>query len=182
MSYSLDVMADVERWCPSLQAGATLVTVNQRLARHYQRRYDAWQLDSGASVWETPRILSWSAWLLSLHDAALCEGLTDLSLLSASVDERLWRTAVEQVCQRDNQRLLDKSAAASQAKAAWLIQHGWHCHVADDALVSLDQRCYGQWSNAYRQLCHQHQAIDQSRLATELRSLWPAMGRAWNNG
>jgi len=172
MQFSDEVMADVERWCPQLQAGATLVTVNQRLSRHYQRRYDAWQLDAGAAVWDTPTIVSWSAWLLQLHDDALCEGLTENPILKSSVDERLWRRAVEQASTRDGLVLLDKTAAAKQARAAWLIQHAWHCHVGEDAQVSMDQLAYSKWSNAYRQLCHRQNSIDESRLAPHLRDRW----------
>ncbi len=175
MQFSNQVMADVDSFCPALKAGATLVTVNQRLARHYQRRYSAWQLQNGEAVWDTPKILSWSAWLSQLHDDALCEGLTDYPLLTASLDERLWRTAVRQVCERQGLTILDQTAAATQARSAWLIQHAWHCHVGDDSILSKDQRVYGDWSNAFRQLCHQHKAVDPSRVANELRTLWPEL-------
>lgn len=172
MQFSDQVMADVDRFCPALKAGATLVTVNQRLARHYQRRYDAWQLSHGDTVWDTPNIVSWSAWLALIHDEALCAGLTEYPLLGASLDERLWRTAVQQVCERKGLRILDQTAAATQARSAWLIQHAWHCHAGEGSVLSKDQQVYGDWSNAFRQLCHQHKALDQSRLATELRTLW----------
>jgi len=178
MQFSDEVMADVESFCPALTAGATLVTVNQRLARHYQRRYDAWQRRNGASVWDTPAIVSWSTWLTQLHEQALYEGLTDSALLSASLDERLWRIAIRKVAERhDDLILLDQTAAAQQARSAWLIQHAWHCHVGEDALVSQDQKMYGEWSKAFRQLCHQHNALDQSRLAPQLRTLWPDLSK-----
>jgi len=106
-----------------------------------------------------------------------CEGLTDHPVLSASLDERLWRIAVRQVCERKGLSVLDETAAAQQARSAWLIQHAWHCHMGEDALLSQDQQVYGEWSNAFRQLCHQHKAIDQSRLAPELQKLWPELLR-----
>ena len=179
MQFSDQVMADQDSFCPALQAGATLVTVNQRLARHYQRRYDAWQIRNGASVWDTPSIVSWTSWLMHLHDNALCEGLSDYPLLSASLDERLWRIAVRQVDEGNNKdnSLLNQSAAAQQARSAWLIQHAWHCHVGEGSVLSKDQQVYGEWSKAFRQLCHQHKAIDQSRIATELRKLWPELSQ-----
>jgi len=172
MPYSNNVMADVDLWCPALDTGATLVTVNQRLARHYQRRYDVWQQASGAQSWDTPNILSWRAWLLQLHDHALCEGLIEQHILNTAVDERLWRQAVSRVSEKEQQTLLDETSAARQARAAWLIQHAWHCHVNEAELLSLDQRAYGLWSKAFRQLCHQHNALDESRLAPTLRQLW----------
>lgn len=164
-------MGDVERWCPHLGNGATLITVNQRLARHFQHRYDEWRRRSGETVWETPNIVSWSAWLLQLHDEALCDGWIETSVLSASLDDRLWRVAVETVDTLHDAPVLDKSAAAHLAKAAWLIQHAWHCHVSEDAQVSLDQHLYREWSTAFRRSCHEHHAIDQSRLAPHLRSI-----------
>lgn len=168
-------MGDVERWCPHLRNGATLITVNQRLARHYQRRYDEWQQQSGQTVWETPNIVSWSAWLLQLHDEALCEGWTDAAVLSASLDDRLWRLAVESVDKQHDAPVLDKSAAAHLAKAAWLIQHAWHCHVGEDVQLSLDQHLYREWSKAFRRSCHEHHAVDASRLAHHLRSILQPM-------
>jgi len=186
MHYSENVMSDVHTWCPQLSDGATLITVNQRLARHYQRRYDAWQIGQGTLVWNTPDVLSWSAWLNRLHDSALSEGLIDLAVLNAALDERLWRFAVARVAEQPAEYeqndeyppLLDKAAAAKQAQAAWLIQHAWHCHAAEDSLLSLDQKVYGSWSKAFRKLCHQHKSIDQSRLANQLRELWVPMAEA----
>ena len=182
MHFSDSVMFDVDSWCPQLCSGATLITVNQRLARHYQRRFDVWKVAQGASVWDTPDVVSWSAWLSRLHDGALSEGLIKHTVLNAAVDERLWRTAVSSVTDQSSSQgrpeLLDKPAAAKQARAAWLIQHAWHCHVAEDTPLSLDQKVYGSWSNAFRKLCHQHKAIDQSRLANHLRELWSPMMEA----
>ncbi len=178
MQFSNEVMADVESWCPQVQLGATLVTVNQRLARHFQRRYDAWQVQRGASVWETPNVLSWSAWLLQLHERSLGEALTDYPVINAVMEERLWRNAVNQVTEKNQQTLLDKSAAAKQAQAAWLIQHAWHCYVAEDAQLSLDQHVFGEWSNRFRQLCHQQKVVDASRLANSLRELLPSLAKA----
>ena len=182
MHFSENVMADVENWCPQLSCGATIITVNQRLARHYQRRYDAWQTERGEQVWDTPDILSWSAWLSALHDSALCEGLIDYTVLNVALDERLWRLAVEQVTEppgnTEQPPILDKTAAAVQARAAWLVQHAWHCHVADDSPLSLDQKMYARWSNEFRKLCHQYKAIDQSRLASTLRELLVSLSKA----
>jgi len=163
MHYSDSVMADVDQWCPDVQCGAVLVTVNQRLARHYQRRYDAWQLAQGNEYWESPAILSWRSWLLQLHDDALCEGVIDLPVISAALDERLWRQAVARECANSARALLDMDAAAQQAQAAWVIQHAWHCYAGDNEHYSVDQKAYQQWSLTFRQLCHQHHVIDDCR-------------------
>jgi len=141
-------MSDVELWCPRLAAGATLVTVNQRLARHFLRRYDAWQIQQGAISWETPNIVSWQAWLLQLHDDALCDGLIENTVLSPAADERLWQQAVQQVLAKTHQVLLDIHGAAHQAQTAWAIQHAWHCHVGESAELSDDQKTYQLWCNA----------------------------------
>ena len=55
-----------EAW-RELNQGATLVTVNRRLARYLITGYSAHQLEAGQSAWETPNILPYSAWIQRLY-------------------------------------------------------------------------------------------------------------------
>jgi hypothetical protein len=47
----------------ALEQGITVVTANQRLARHLPMRYATVQQGRGLGVWETPDVLPWGAWI-----------------------------------------------------------------------------------------------------------------------
>ena len=72
-----------------LEAGATVVTQNRRLALHLKREFDALQLAAGRSVWPTPDILPWTAWLERSYDDALhSESGGELPLLLGAAQDR----------------------------------------------------------------------------------------------
>ncbi|MEJ2213365.1 MAG: hypothetical protein P8Y20_04700, partial [Gammaproteobacteria bacterium] len=65
-----------------LEQKALLLTVNNRLARHFANEYDQWMADKNRStVWPSAHILPLTTWLMLQFDNLRDHGLTALTLL-----------------------------------------------------------------------------------------------------
>jgi len=132
-----------------LEAGATLVTPNRRLARDLLRRFAGAQLAAGRAAWRSADILPWGAWL----QRALAEAWRDdprLRALSAAQELALWQRLIES----GRAPLLDVAAAARNASAAWQLQLAWHIELPRSALaMPEDTRTYLAWAQAFDTAC-----------------------------
>src|SRR5450759_558119 len=149
-----------------LEAGATLVTPNRRLAQHLKREFDSAQQSKGLAVWPTPDILPLSTFIERCFDAVLhcADGQPLPVLLTAAQEAVIW----EQVVRRSDLStgLLSLTQAAAQGRAAWQLAHAWQLlprfrstPLHEDATVFLD------WAGAYEKLCRQEGYADGARLA-----------------
>ena len=149
-------------------AGSTLVTVNQRLARHHLVNYQQWQLDQGKLWWETPAILPMRAWLGSIHASALASGLTSKTLLPDLLQQKAWNDCIEQDA---SVQLLNVEAAASAARQAWQLSCAWRCYNPEDDYLSLDQYTWQRWSSLYKRYLDTENYVDEASLADHLVEL-----------
>ncbi len=157
-------------WVDEVQAGAVLVTVNQRLAREYMHRYSQSQQQEGHTVWATPSILPWRTWLSSQLDHLSISGKSQRVLIPAVVQQQLWREIVEN--DKPTQKLLDEQGAARQAMEAWNTAHAWNCMPnVKDTHLSADQFAFERWSRAYSERCEASQFIDEASLPAYLCTL-----------
>jgi len=108
---------------PELDAGTLLLTVNNRLARALRQAHDARQRAAGLTVWDSPHILSWNAWLRGLYDELVDRGLCDRALLDPHQESLLWEDIIRHAQREDP--LLDVAAAARSARQAWQLLHDW---------------------------------------------------------
>ena len=146
-------------------AGALLITVNQRLARHHVSRYNRWHLQQGHQWWETPSILPFRAWLRTVHGNALAQGFSDRTLLPDLLQQRQWRECIE----RDPQlELLDKDAATMAARSAWEMSCAWHCRNPEDDYLSHDQYTWQGWCSRYTDALEAQSQVDEASLADHL--------------
>ncbi len=67
------VSRSLDELLAALGPGVTLVTATQRLTRHLRSAYDERQRRGGCTVWESPDILPWPAWLRRCGEAWLRE-------------------------------------------------------------------------------------------------------------
>src|SRR5688500_7201591 len=91
----------------AVEAGATLVTANRRLARSLRHAYDTRQRTRGLQAWSSADILPWGAWLMRLWDDR--EGV-----LSALQEQTLWEETVLET----HPELVAPTAAARHANEA----------------------------------------------------------------
>ncbi len=152
-----------------LEQGATLVTVNRRLAKYAMDRYGRKQVETGRSAWETPDILPYAAWLercldeSSIHAGPLDE--KESPVLLRPLQERiLW----EQVIEKDAARrmLFRSSAAARMAGQARRLCMEWRIPIDGDPLWSdLDPAAFAAWTKEFENQCRSKHWMDRARLA-----------------
>lgn len=158
----------------ALQAGATLITANRRLARQLAAEYGARQQAQGAAVWEAPDILPWSQWLERawLESFGLLEGDTPQQLLSDFQELTLWEDVIRAA---DSDSLLQVPAAARSARDAWQLIHAWHLSPPRaSAAQSEDAAAFARWSQAYAKRCRAGHWLDGARLADGVRAAFAA--------
>lgn len=160
-----------EDWCTDVEQGAVLLSVNQRLSRHYVHLHSQAQLASKQIWWETPSILPLTAWLRTLHATCVANGSSTTSLLPDIAAERAWQQAV--AGDEASSVLLDTDLAASNAQKAWRVANAWQCAGTSetDASASDDQLAYSRWRNAYVKHCRKHQLVDSTTLADHIIEL-----------
>ncbi|MBX2836346.1 MAG: hypothetical protein KTR35_05795, partial [Gammaproteobacteria bacterium] len=171
-----DKNIDTFEWQDALQKNAVLLTVNQRLARHYHSMYQDWRMSQGAVSWETPQILPLDAWLAQLHQLAVAQSLSKKVLLHDLAARQLWRQCIEWdlTHYRGNDALvslLNVDAAAAEAGKAWSIEHQWQVNVPNDTPLSKDQCAYARWRKRYQRRCLEEGWIDSSMLGLHVVEL-----------
>ena len=161
-------VSGVERALDACADGATLLTVNRRLARELVSRHERRQFERGATWWDTPRILPLPGWLEQLHDEALTLGLSDRTRLPPLVAERRWHTLIG----RDRAlTLLSPLAAARQAMRAWQLGHAWHCLPEEEDYLPIDQYHWRRWAADYAATLEAERRVDAGTLAAHVTAL-----------
>ncbi len=154
----------------ALQAGATLVTASQRLARHLAAGYGAAQHAQGAPVWEAPDILPWQQWLERFWQESfgLLDADTPQLLLSDFQELTLWEEVIRAA---DSEPLLQVPAAARDARDAWQLLHAWKLSIPrSQESASEDVSAFARWAKAYGQRCTSENWLDSARLPEAVRS------------
>jgi len=159
----------------ALADGACLVTVNQRLSRHWVERYQRWQVAQGATHWPTANIVPWAAWLESLHVDALMAGLSEHWLPAELAQRQLWRRVVAESAEV----LLNPGMAADGAREAWAIGHAWRCFggaIPGQSLpaterLSLDQFAFKRWADRYHEMSLADTFVDAATLPDHLATI-----------
>lgn len=161
----------IEQWIADPEPGSVLITVNQRLSRHYAQLHSQAQLRAGRSWWETPVIVPQSAWLRSLHSACIANGTSTHTLLPDLVAAQLWRAAVKQ--DKASALLLDTGLAARNAQRAWQTSKAWCCKGVSETEVNAsdDHRAFARWRRYFEQHCKKNSLIDVASLAEHLQSV-----------
>jgi ATP-dependent helicase/nuclease subunit B len=162
-----------EQALAALERGATLVTVNRRLARYHRELYDARACEQGREVWDSPDILPWGAWLArSYEEFMLCGApLSAPLLLSEAQELALWERVIGESARGGG--LLLPSAAAGLAMDAWNIRVVWRLPVeAMDGALGEDVRAFMGWSQAFERRCREAGWLDRARLGDAVAEWW----------
>lgn len=133
-------------------AGATVVTVNNRLARYLLARDDAEQAAKGPGVWPTPQILPLNAWLHERINDALDQGLLDRVPLSAPQERLVWEQVIRS--RADARELLQPAAAARAAQRALGLCHDWLLEEAElRRWAGPETETFLAWRRAFERRC-----------------------------
>lgn len=163
----------------ALGPSVTVVTVNKRLARALLREHAARERAAGRTVWETPDVLPWRAWLQRAWDALLHGSALGLSgqdvdlpgvLLDPLQERVLWSEIVR--ASASGEGLLRPEAAARLAIEAHTLRAAWVPPGARIDASSHDVRTFLDWSRAFEQRCRDEGWIDFARLPELLADAW----------
>ena len=147
-----------------------VVTPNRRLARALAREFDAWQIEQGRSIWETPRVLPFGAFVAGLHESAQHDpALTGIRVpLSAAQELALWEAVID----ASGVALASPAGAAELAAEAWALAHRWQ--IADRIrhyALTEDTRLFAGWAADYERRVERIGSTDQARLPDGVRVL-----------
>jgi probable DNA repair protein len=147
----------------ALSSGATVVTANNRLARHLAGRYADARLALGQSVWETPDVLPLGAWLNRCHKQLSEAGHSDRRLLTPHQNLLAWERQVRESTAGAD--LLRPDAAAALAAEAWERLCAWNLGLDGvDGAAGEESRAFLQWARAFLRECESHGWLDAPRL------------------
>ena len=159
----------------ALDAGASVVTSGERLARAVRLAHGEARLAAGARVWERPDVLSYGALLNRLYDEACAACLTQQDApppkrLTGPAAEALWEEAIR----TSGALLLQPAATAREAHAAWQLCIAYRLpleRITDSGDVDAQQ--FTAWAGHFRSRSRELGALDDARvadwLATRLR-------------
>ncbi|MGH8283967.1 MAG: PD-(D/E)XK nuclease family protein, partial [Gammaproteobacteria bacterium] len=163
----------------ALEAGATLVTASERLARAARLTYADAQRTRGLGAWERPSVLSWHGFLISLftqHDDALfTQAAATPRLLGTSQTGAVWETVVRESDTAGV--LLQPAATAAAVQDAWKLCQDFRLSLEQIASYdSEDARQFTVWARAFCSRCETQNWLDEARLPQRL-IMWLADGR-----
>ena len=160
----------------ALGEGATLVTPNNRLARHIVARYDESMRAAGRRAWTAGRALPWQAWLTQLWlDALAADAVAGPRVVISDIAAaHLWHRVVA----LESTGLLDTRGAAEQAAEAWTTFQAWR--RPDDgyegwsrAGIGDDAATFSWWAQRYSAALAELDLTDPAQLAGLLTDAAP---------
>lgn len=147
-----------------LDAGATVVTANQRLAHALRHEHALMKIAAGFKAWPTPQVLPYSAFLTSLYEDAIlkCEAVP--LLLNEGPRRALWAQVLRDT--KPAPILLQPDATARAAAEAYALARRWRLDLRGlDAEEHEDVRGFVRWAAAYAERLKQADYLDPADLA-----------------
>ncbi len=163
-----------------LENGGTVVTGNNRLARHLILQFGREQQRRDLPAWLEPDILPWSLWLNHLWNQARLSGRiadkTRLQLLSAAQEKLVWEQVIADCSPRhptDNPATMARLASRS-----WGLMQSWLLDVATvtASAYSPDQRAFAAWAAEFSAVCSRSGWLTRAELPAQLTGLLAESG------
>ncbi|MDR2877978.1 MAG: PD-(D/E)XK nuclease family protein [Chromatiales bacterium] len=166
----------------ALAPGVTVLTANKRLARALQRAYAARAQSAGHTVWETPDILPWPAWLqrswdalmfsapMNTNDAPQASFTLPSLLLNPLQEHVLWRSVL---ANSETVALLRPDAAARLVSDAYALCQSWRINPdrdIDASTLGRDAQAFLSWSREFEARCRTRNFLARARLPDVLAS------------
>lgn len=151
----------------AVKTDAVVITVNQRLARHLNEKIEQVYVGEGCTVWPSPTILSFDAWVLSIWqsrfntDTPAVSKLIKKTLLTPDQTLIIWQQLISQ---SSHSTLLNVAATAKAASKARQLALQWGITDFDDTEVSFDIEVFNEWHDTFKKTLEQHAWVDQAGL------------------
>ena len=141
------------------------LTVNSRLARWLLLEHDEKKKQAGEKAWETPQILSLSAWMRNLW----LESWPTQYLLSPLQCEKIWEKIIIQDASRLD--LLHIQGVASQASEAFALIHEYRLPQSPKFYELTDEaKTFIRWTRKYKHRLTSLGALDPCMLMDAVKS------------
>jgi ATP-dependent helicase/nuclease subunit B len=143
-----------------------ILTPNKRLSRFLLERYAAL---SQAKVVETPRVLSWQAWLLDQWREAMLDGRVLACPMSAVQEQLLWQKVLNE--HEDTPALLNISATAKSAQDAWRLMHEWQLNqeqLQEQGKFQSDTGLFLSWAELFLSKCEEKSLVSVAEIPARL--------------
>lgn len=135
------------------------ITPGKRLARALRDKYVADQVADGRTVWYTPAILPWQAWMNSLLDEYVATGEEVNLPLAPNQSLRVWGDIVREDV------LVGSAGVALMALRAWTRMHEWLLEPVsawESLELSPDAAQFAAWAERYEAILAERGWIDQA--------------------
>ncbi|MGB7759655.1 MAG: PD-(D/E)XK nuclease family protein [Bryobacteraceae bacterium] len=157
-----------DRLLEAIRGGAAVVTAGNRLARQLRQDYDGIQRSGGLLAWPAPTVVPWAGWLDSLWQEAFYSQADPLILLDEWQERVLWERVIGESA--DAAQLLQKRAAAAEARQAWELATAWRLDFDRiEQSGGEDARTFARWARTFRQRCSSRHWLDEASLPDYLR-------------
>ncbi len=154
-----------------IEANATYITPNRRLAATLLKEYHSIQLQQKKVSFPTLDILPFNQWLNRLwQEYAIKHLITNKYLLSPDKEHIIWEDILNRSPATHN--LLQLSETAEMAKSAWGILKQWQVSFNHpDFSYSEDSSTFQQWAEEFASICLENNWLDYDSLICELCEL-----------
>ncbi|MGE5626271.1 MAG: PD-(D/E)XK nuclease family protein [Bacillota bacterium] len=160
----------------ALDAGATVVTSGERLARAVLLAHGEARNISGVRAWERPPVLSYGAFGNRLYDQAAVASLGGATppprRITAAAVEARWEEAIRGSVM--GAELLQPAATAREAARAWELAVAYRVPLDRFAEGDEDAQAFMGWAERFRALSRKEGWLEDARLtdwlATQLRN------------
>ncbi len=152
----------------ALRRGATIIAASPRAARALRIRYAEDQRAAGHSIWATPSIFDWDAWLRSLwRDYAFIS--PDAPMLLTPLQERmLWKRAQRS----DADLVISAESMAALAMDAWALLSAHNAHAARQSTWDqTDAERFRHWAADFERTCSRQHWLSASLLESTLAAV-----------
>lgn len=153
------------RLAAGLEAGATVVTPNRRLALALKQAFDGMQAQQGLAAWEAADILPLPAFVERAYaDALYSARSADVPLLLAPAQEQaLWEGILRSA--EEGAALLALPEAARLAREAWQLMHAWRLSPQlKNFPLNEDGAAFAEWARQYARACKRNGHTDAACL------------------
>ena len=155
-----------------IASGAVVITGNARLASYLLKHYDKWMLEKGHKAWQTPDIISWSAWLGRTFNEHYFHNkeFYNSTLINDAQERIIWEQIIRD--SEVNGPLLQVSATARHAAASWQLSRQWDINLdIEKQYLNDDASAFVTWSEIYRERLKKESWVSLNNIAGSLIEL-----------
>lgn len=151
----------------ALEAGATVITSGERLARALRLAHGEARHAAGARVWERPEVLTYGAFLETLYaeaaGVALSQGRPLPRRIAAAAAESRWEEAIR--ASEAGGALLQPAATAREAARSWELAVAYRVPLERVAAGDEDAQAFAGWASQFTAASRAQGWLEDARLA-----------------